>query len=178
MKKVLVMAGCLSCLLMFSGCQTSNINDERYTLADDISASSWRNLSRIKVNLTGILSEGALVVKISDVSLRPAQHHRWSGKLEEQLAAVLSEFLKNSDPSLSVEVDVSKFYGALDSTVEIEALFTAKQKGKTISSLVLNFNEKQPVSGYECMVVTLKKGWNKLCAEFAASVEQNSRATL
>ena len=177
MKKILRMLGCLSCLLILSGCQTSNINVERYTVADDVSASSWRGLSRIKVNLAGILSDGSLVVKISDVVLRPAQHHRWSGKLEEQLAAVLSEELRNSEP-ISVDIDVSKFYGALDSQVEIEALFTAYQNEKKISSLVLEFNEKQPVPGYECMVVTLKKGWKKICAEFAASVEAQSRAAL
>lgn len=155
--------------LTASGC-TSNISTvslEQYSLLSDTSSAVLNDEYQVKVKLYGIIDSSGIVIRTSDVTYRPALHHVWGGKLEDELAVLIKEAMleHHVDQALQVNCEVMRFNGALDGSVEIDALFKVSDGKKTIWSRSFSFTSIQKASGYPDLVSELKRGWRKICSE-------------
>ena len=148
---------------------TSEMSFDRYSLVEDLKASSFTADYKVNLDLTKALDEGGVVVKTSDVTLRSANNHRWSSNLKDQLTAIVCEKLNDYQvrKDLDIKIFVSKFYGTTDGNVTIEMNVGTTLKGKPYFDKIHSFNEVQAEDGYASLVETLKKGFFNLSANLA-----------
>lgn len=85
---------------VLSGCSAgSEPETVRYSLISGVSASSLSSPYKIKVSLFGDLKDGGLAVRTSDVTVRPAVHHVWSGGLDSQLEVLIAGAMHDAGKS-------------------------------------------------------------------------------
>ena len=150
---------------------SNNINLAQYSMTDGVSSKTLSSFSCVNVKLYGVLNDGSIVVKTSDVELRPATNHRWNGKLSEQLALIMKDVMDRKDvgENVKAEIFVKDFSGAVSGDVCIDAFFKLSNNGQDFFSNSLIYNGKQKESGYPALVNELKKGWESLCEQAVLS---------
>lgn len=174
--------------LALSGCiAPADVNFERYTLTQDVRPEAYLHEYDIKLTLAPILSQGGVVLQMSEVTLRPAKNYRYSANLADELSLLLGDALLtvNAPKDLSYEVYVAKFQG----TTEGEALVTLACKVKAKAEQLTAFSpidqdvlsQELPVlfsktyecnsdltaDGYSALVLMLKENFRSCAQDFA-----------
>ncbi len=160
-------------LCLITGCfSTSEVIYDRYTLIEDLNGAAINANYNLNVNVLDILNEGGVVLKTSDVTLRPATNHRWASELSAQLRALLVEALyKHNVSSKNIyTLYVYKFYGDIDGNTDIAVLFVAERGQKKIFEKTFNYAGQQEKPGYDGLVLELKKGFKQLAEQIAQSL--------
>lgn len=157
---------------ILTACGSSEVNYDRYSMLDGIPSSAFNYSYMINVDLYSVLNEGGIVVKTSDVALRPATNHRWADALDSQLKVITASELKkrNIKDNLVVNWAVSKFNGDLNGNVEIAANCVVTLKKKVILNREFTYNSHQAEDGYQGLVKELRKGWIDIAGKLAASL--------
>ncbi|MGN0908012.1 MAG: ABC-type transport auxiliary lipoprotein family protein [Succinivibrio sp.] len=156
---------------MLSGCTAGNEPETvRYSLTSDVAASSLSSPYKITVSLFGELKDGGLAVRTSDVTVRPAVHHVWSGGLDSQLEVLLADAMHQAGVGSDVSVDarIYKFEGSLNGETSIEAVIAASRSGKTILRQGFSYSGRQSRQGYAPMAEDLGKGFRGIAAQAAS----------
>ncbi len=143
------------------------MNNERYSLTDGITSASMDRNYKVITKVYGILSDGSLVIKTSDVGLRPALHHKWSSKLEDQLSIIMRDALIRHSAAKNVEVavEVKDFYGSTSGDVYIDAYIEASKDKHRLINAPFAYHGKQSDPGYPALVSELKAGWSEICEQ-------------
>ena len=165
-------------LSALSGCASNEaVNIERYSLIDGITSASMDRDYKVTTKVYGMLADGSLVIKTSDVGLRPAVHHKWSSKLEDQLSVIMRDALIKYSVSKNVEVavEVKDFNGSTSGDVFIDAFVSAKNGRKTLLKDPFVYHGKQSTAGYPALASELKAGWIDICEQAAVKIAANSR---
>lgn len=168
--KALIASAAISAAVL-SGCTAgSEPETVRYSLISGVSASSLSSPYRIKVSLFGDLKDGGLAVRTSDVTVRPAVHHVWSGGLDSQLEVLLADAMHEAGVGGDVSVDASiyKFEGSLGGATAIEAVIAASRAGKQIFRQGFSYSGRQSKQGYAPMAEDLEKGFRGIAAQAAS----------
>lgn len=156
---------------VLSGCSAgSEPETVRYSLISGVSASSLSSPYKIKVSLFGDLKDGGLAVRTSDVTVRPAVHHVWSGGLDSQLEVLIAGAMHDAGvgSDVSVEASVYKFEGSLGGATAIEAVIAASRAGKAIFRQGFSYSGHQLKQGYAPMAEELEKGFRGIAAQAAS----------
>ncbi len=173
-KHIAVIAlGAVISLSALGGCASNEkVNIERYSLIDGITSASMDRDYRVTTKVYGMLSDGALVVKTSDVGLRPAVHHKWSSKLEDQLSLIMRDALIKHAVSKNIElaIEVKDFYGSTSGDVYIDALVVAKRGKLPLIKAPFAYQGKQSTAGYAALASELKAGWSEICEQAAKEI--------
>ena len=160
-------------LFMITGCfGNSEVVYDRYTLIEDLNGEAIDTNYDVKVTLLDILNEGGIVLKTSQVTLRPASNHRWATDLDAQLQALLVEslFLHHVSSKYKYNLYVYKFYGDIEGNTEIAALFVAEKGGHKIFEKVFSYSGQQKQPGYGGLVMELKQGFKQVTEQIANSL--------
>ena len=179
-KNIAVIAlGTVISLSTLGGCSSteSSVNIERYSLIDGITSASMDREYKVTTKVYGILADGSLVIRTSDVGLRPAVHHKWSSKLEDQLSIIMRDALiKYSVPkNVEVAVEVKDFYGSTSGEVYIDAFVNAKNGKNTLFKDPFVYHGKQSTAGYSALASELKAGWIEICEQAAVKIAATAK---
>lgn len=153
--------------VLLSGCISNafqtQVNDS-YTLIDNINPSVLNSDIDLNVEVEAPLNRGSIVVKISDVSLRVTNNHKWSQKLEDQLRLLaINEFFKyRSLSKFKYEIKVLKFYGSTDGRVFVSLVCKVQDGDKLVSNQAYVQELIQSEDGYDALLASLKDGYLNL----------------
>lgn len=176
MRKWLFASTALTAVLLFTSCGSTEVNFERYSLLEDNLFDGTCSNSEVTVKPFGVLNDGSVVLKISDVTLRPAKNHRWSSDLGTQLEMLfkktLCEKIKTSG-TYEYNMELYKFYGDRDGNVSIEVrLSVLDTDGTLLNSKIFSRELHQEGDGYAALVRSLKEGWLLVCEDMANSWQE------
>lgn len=155
-------------LSALNGCSSgAAVNSERYSLVDGITSASMDRDYKVTTKVYGMLGDGALVVKTSDVGLRSAVHHKWSSKLEEQLSLIMKDALIRHSAAKNIEVAVvvKDFSGSTSGEVYIDAFIEARKGKQRLMKAPFAYHGRQSGQGYPALVSELKAGWSEICEQ-------------
>ena len=163
-------------LVFVTGCGSKVIYD-RYLLTDNISSQVYTLPYNLNVKLHDSLTEGGVVVKTSDVTLRSANNHRWANDLSSQITSVFKDALYRHkvNKSYTFNVYVSKFYGSLNGQVDLDLMVEASLKHKKILKKAYTRTLQQSDKGYDALVATLKSGLISIADECAQDMLSSKR---
>ncbi len=154
-----------------TGCTAGNEPETvRYSLISGVAASSLASPYQITVKLFGDLNDGGLALRTSDVTVRPAQHHVWSGGLDSQLAVLLSDAMHGAGvgADTAVEARIYRFEGSVSGATAIEAVISARRGGKEIMRQGFSYAGRQSKPGYPAMAEDLERGFRGIAAQAAS----------
>ena len=167
-KKILTIATVSIMDILINDCQNSSIDYNRYFLVADVKSSSFMDNGSIKLKLNEALSNGAVVIQMSDVSLYSATNHRWADKLDSQLKTLwVDRLICDNCKNLNFNIYVSEFNGTYDGYANVALavqVYDKKQK------LVFSHDYKQSLAleqdGYNALVSALKANYIEIIDTF------------
>lgn len=168
--------GFVAASLLLVSCGTTEVNFERYSLIEDNVFDGACSHAKVTVKPFGVLNDGSVVVKVSEVTLRPAKNHRWSSDLGTQLALIFKKALCDNIKAFDdyeYNLDLYKFYGDLNGNVTVEVrLNVTRSDGTLVNSRIFSREVDQQHDGYPALVMSLKEGWLLVCQDMAASWQE------
>lgn len=168
-------------LSALNGCSSGeSVNSERYSLVDGITSASMDRDYKVTTKVYGMLGDGALVVRTSDVGLKSAVHHKWSAKLEDQLSLIMKDALirHSADKNIEVAIEVKDFSGSTSGDVYIDAFVEARKGKQSLIKAPFIYEGRQSVQGYPALVSELKVGWSDICEQAVLKIISAKSLTL
>lgn len=172
-------AGLLSCLLM-AGC-SSDINLERYSLTEDLSAAAYVAPSCLQLRLTPKVNTGGLMVQTGAHTVVSAAQHRWAEPLDLQLTALFTSQLQQ-DPELlnsllkdqlQLKVLVTSLQSNLNGQAQAQLLCTLQDaNGKILQQQAFEARVPLASDGYSALSAALQQAFMEASAQCVAELKR------
>lgn len=173
-----VLAALCSTSLMLCACTMGGepVHFDRYSLTQDVQPAAFQSGYDIELTLAAPLTQGGVVLQMSDVSLRPARNYRYSAELDNELSVLFADRLLSSDKAMmlrdfKIRIFVSKFQGTMDGhALTAMSLRVLDAQDQCVYENSCSEDSTMKEDGYDALVSELKASYIRMCDKVLADL--------